>query len=87
MSTKTIPARIIKTCDCCQKEITTANSRQDGGLHIKAAALDFSGAAVADASRKLDLCDACLGHVCTAIDAAIQARAAASIGAKGDANG
>lgn len=71
MSTKTIPAQTIKTCDCCGTTINRNNSRQEGGLTLKAHALDMQGAACADATRNLDLCDSCLYAVGKAIDAAI----------------
>ena len=71
MSTKTIPAKTIMTCDGCGIECTTSNRRKDGGLHIKEDALDYQGHAVADASQKYDLCDKCLTVVVQAIGAAI----------------
>ena len=63
MSTKTIPAQTIKTCDCCQVVIGAQNSRKEGCLTLKANALDMQGAPCADATRKLDLCDSCLYDV------------------------
>lgn len=74
MTTKIIPERRIKICDCCQVEMDGKNSRQDGGLTIKADALDHHGHAVADASRKLDLCDSCLHEVAGCIDGVIAAK-------------
>lgn len=76
MTTKTIPAQTIKVCDCCGVTMGRNNSRQDGGLTIKADALDMYGHAVADASRKLDLCDSCLHLITKAIDAAIATKGA-----------
>ena len=73
MSTKTIPAQTIKTCDCCGIVMNGNNSRQDGALVLKAHALDMQGSPCADATRKLDLCDSCLYDVGKAIDAAIDA--------------
>lgn len=78
MTTKVIPERRIKICDCCQGEMDGKNSRQDGGLTIKADALDHHGHAVADASRMLDLCDGCLHDVTLAVDAVIAAKKARS---------
>ena len=71
MSTTTIPAQTIKTCDCCGVTMTTQNSRQEGQLTLNAHALDMHGHACADATRKLDLCDSCLYKVGKAIDAAL----------------
>lgn len=77
MSTKTIPAQTIKVCDCCGATMDRKNSRQEGELIIKAYALDMHGHAVADAGRKMDLCDSCLHRVTKAIDeAAIAAQKA-----------
>ena len=80
MSTKTIPAQTIKTCDCCGVVMDGGNSRQEGALVLKAHALDMQGAQCADATRKLDLCDPCLYDVGTAIDAVLAARAQAKKG-------
>lgn len=76
MSTKTIPAQTIKTCDACGVVMDGRNSRQDGALTLKAHALDMQGSPCADATRKLDLCDVCLYAVGKAVDTAIAARAA-----------
>lgn len=81
MSTKTIPAQTIKTCDCCSVVMSNGNSRQEGALVLKAHALDMQGAPCADATRKLDLCDSCLYHVGKALDAALVARSQAKEGA------
>ena len=81
MSTKTIPAQTIKTCDCCGVVMDGRNSRQEGALVLKAHALDMQGAPCADATRKLDLCDSCLHDVGNAIDAALAARSLAKEGA------
>lgn len=55
MSTKTIPAQTIKTCDCCSVTMDGQNSRQEGKLTLNANALDMHGHACADATRKFDL--------------------------------
>lgn len=68
MSTKTIPAQTIKTCDCCDTVMNGKTARQEGALILKAHALDMQGHACADATRKLDLCDRCLYKVGKAID-------------------
>ncbi|MGN8062755.1 hypothetical protein ACTJK4_13945 [Ralstonia sp. 22111] len=75
MTTKTIPARTITTCDCCGVEMTGKNSRLDGGIKIKENGLDFQGMAVADASRSFDLCDDCLPKVKRAINDVFEAAA------------
>lgn len=80
MSTKTIPAQTIKTCDCCDVVMDGRNSRQDGTLMLKAHALDMQGSPCADATRKLDLCDSCMWHVGKAVDAALFARSRAKEG-------
>ena len=74
MSTKTIPAQTIKTCDCCGVVMNNGSSRQEGALVLKAHALDMQGSPCADATRKLDLCDSCLYAVGKSIDAAIAAK-------------
>ena len=79
MSTKTIPAQTIKTCDCCGVVMDGRNSRQEGALVLKAHALDMQGARCADATRKLDLCDSCLYDVSKAVDTAMAARAQAKV--------
>ena len=43
MSTKTIPAQIIKTCDRCGVTMDRGNSRQEGRITINAHALDMHG--------------------------------------------
>lgn len=74
MSTKTIPAQTIKTCDCCGVVMNGNNSRQSGALVLRADALDMQGSPCADATRKMDLCDSCLYYVGKAVDSAIAAR-------------
>ena len=74
MSTKTIPAQTIKTCDCCSVTMDGQNSRQEGKLTLHAHALDMHGHACADATRKFDLCDSCLFDGARAMDSATAAR-------------
>lgn len=71
MSTKTIPSQIIKSCDRCGVTMDGKNSRQEGGLVLKAHALDMQGSPCADATRTLDLCDSCLCKVTKALDEAL----------------
>ena len=78
MSTKTIPAQVIKTCDCCTRVITRSNSRQDGKLTLKRDALDMQGAPCADATIVMDLCDSCLDAVAEAIRTTANATRAAT---------
>ena len=80
MSTKTIPAQTVKICDCCQVVMDQRTARQEGGLTLKASALDMQGSPCVDATRKLDLCDSCLYAVGKSIDTAIAAQ-------QGGANG
>ena len=80
MAIKTIPAQTIKTCDCCTAVMDGRTARQEGALTLKAHAIDMQGAACADATRKLDLCDSCLCAVTKAVDAAIAAKRAAAQG-------
>lgn len=68
MSTRTIPAQVIQSCDCCSDVLSPENHREEGILQIRANALDLHGIACADASRSLDLCDACLQRMSRAID-------------------
>lgn len=72
MAIKTIPAQTIKSCDSCGVTMDARNSRQEGGLVLKAHALDMYGSPCADATQKLDLCDSCLYTVTKAVDAAIE---------------
>ena len=76
MSTKTIPAQTIKTCDRCGVSMDSNNSRQEGKLTVNAHALDMHGHACADATRKFDLCDSCLHVVAKAIEVAMRSAAA-----------
>ena len=59
MAVRTIPAQTIKTCDCCGDEVEAHNGRKEAKLMLKQHALDMKGFACADASRSMDLCDAC----------------------------
>lgn len=74
MSTKTIPAQTIKTCDCCGVTMDGQNSRQEGKMTLSANTLHMHDHACADATHKFDLCDSCLFDVSKAIDSAIAAR-------------
>lgn len=74
MSTKTIPAHTIKTCDCCGSVMDSRNSVKEGGLVLKAHALDMQGSPCADATRRLDLCDSCLNDVAKAVDTVIASK-------------
>lgn len=76
MSVTSIPAKTIKNCDCCKVVMDNKTARQEGALTLKAHALDFQGCPVADATRRLDLCDGCLYTVGNAIDAAIASASA-----------
>lgn len=73
MSTKTIPAQIIKKCDCCDKVMDGYTARKEGMLTLQAHALDMQGSPCADATRRLDLCDSCLYKVGGALDETIAA--------------
>lgn len=73
MSTTTIPSKTIKTCDCCGVVMDNSTARKEGGLSLKAHALDMYGHACADASRNIDLCDSCLHLVTQAINSAVAA--------------
>jgi len=64
---KTTPEITIVICDVCGNDDKYSHSHH-GGLIIKRDALDFSGAAVADASVKRDLCNACLLRIEKAIN-------------------
>ena len=75
MTTKTIPAQTIKVCDCCDVIMNRENSRQDGGLILKADVLDMHGHAVASETRKLDLCDSCLHDMEKGIGAVLRSKA------------
>lgn len=76
MSTTTIPAQTIKTCDCCKAVMDAKTARQEGGLVLQAHALDMHNHPCADATRRLDLCDSCLYAVGNAIDGVLLARSA-----------
>lgn len=74
MAVKTIPAQTIKTCDCCGVVIDRGNSRKDASITLRSHALDMQGSPCADATRNLDLCDACAYSVAKAIDDVISAK-------------
>lgn len=71
-----IPARTFINCDrcgqTCGKEPGQVSRAREGAVLIDEAALDYSGAAVASASRKFDFCDRCLSVVIGAIDAVMK---------------
>lgn len=83
MSTKTIPAQTIKICDRCETEMKGLNCVKEGCLTLKMHALDMQGAACADATRKIDLCDSCLYHIAKALDAAMATAQEGGDAAKG----
>ncbi len=73
MSTKTIPAQTIKTCDCCNSVLSySTNHRQSGALHLKRDLLDMQGAPCASGAVSLDLCDDCLPIITEAVNTAAQ---------------
>ena len=74
MAIKTIPARTIKTCDCCGVEIKATNGCKEAKLTLKQHALDMQGSACADATCILDLCDGCAWTVSEAINKAVAAQ-------------
>lgn len=81
MSTQTIPAQTVVTCDCCKVTCTRSlgpgRRVAEGRLTIKQHALDYLGDPAADGSLTLDLCDSCLFKINTAINAvAIEIRRA-----------
>lgn len=66
---RVIPQQTIVTCDCCRKEMTKADYKRNGAITIKQDALDYQGAAVANANiRRDDLCDSCLDQLREAIE-------------------
>lgn len=56
---KTIPEKIIISCDFCKEDRTGKNNNHDAKLILKAHALDYSGSAVANGDYEADLCDSC----------------------------
>lgn len=64
MASKTIPARLIVTCDRCGAETPQAfgrgRRRREGVLLIKSHGLDNLGDPCCKADRSYDLCDDCL---------------------------
>lgn len=75
MAVRTIPAQTIKTCDCCGDEIEAHNGRKEAKLMLKQHALDMQGCAHADASRSMDLCDACAWKMENAVISVISSAA------------
>lgn len=73
MSTKTIPAQVIKTCDCCESVMDHRNARQDAKLTLKFDVLDMQGSACAQGGSTLDLCDSCLHSIREAINTSCRA--------------
>lgn len=74
MGKEKIPEAYRFTCDSCKKEIiqSSGGSRPQywATLKLEQAAYDYQGAAVADGTRELLLCDPCKG---IAWDAAMKA--------------
>jgi hypothetical protein len=67
MTTTVIPARHVKTCDCCGVECTAENSRDEGTLVITKPARDLDGHAIGSADIRMDLCDSCLFLMAAAV--------------------
>ncbi len=75
MTSKTIPARLVITCDRCGVEthqsLGTGRRRRKGVLSIESDGLDALGDPCCNANRSIDLCDDCLFKIETAIEAAM----------------
>lgn len=67
MSTRTIPAQTIVTCDCCKRSGTRRVKSAAIVLHRNA--LDWHGDPVADGTIRFDLCDECESLIAKAINA------------------
>ena len=87
MAVTEIPARKIFTCDGCSDQKDDRLPANWQNWHLKANALDFQGAAVADASRKLLLCSTCASVASKAINEAIAERRKAIHALKDKSNG
>jgi len=77
MAIKDIKQHWIVACDCCGVEKTQAGTYRPSkwvGIKVAQDALDYSGAAVADASVDLMLCAECGSRVVDAINAGFNAR-------------
>lgn len=68
MTTRTIPARVITTCDLCDSVCTRENRRHTGSVNVERAGLDMAGHAVGNDSLHYDVCDICLGLVVFTLD-------------------
>jgi hypothetical protein len=75
MTSKTIPAKLVVTCDRCgietHQSLGRGRRRRKGVLSIKSEGLDQLGDPCCDATRSVDLCDACLYKIEIAIAAAM----------------
>ena len=76
MSIKEIKQHWIIACDCCGVEKTQTGTHRPStwiGIKVDQDALDYSGAAVADASVDLVLCGECGPQVIMAMNASVKA--------------
>lgn len=72
MTTKTVPAYDVTTCDCCGVVMTPENARLKVVLKIKTDPKDWDEGALYP-SRQLDLCNSCYFKIDSAVDAIIEA--------------
>lgn len=70
MAVRKIPAREETICDACGKD--ASHSRVNGKLVLHQNACDWSGCAVADGTRKWDLCDDCTYKLGVAVEKTIE---------------
>lgn len=70
MTTQTIPAKTVTSCDGCGVVCTNDNRRRGGAIHVIRHALDMHGHAVASNDIKRDFCDSCLDTLTKALNEA-----------------
>lgn len=72
MAQKIIPAKTIINCDICNVECDNSNRKVSGVVIVKQHILDYGNVPCANGDVSLDLCDACLVNVGSAINQLIK---------------
>lgn len=80
MSIRVIPEQRLRICDCCDVEMTAANSRSEGSLKLNRTVPARGGQPGSRHELDMDLCDRCL---CVMRQAIHQAKSVRSSTKKG----
>jgi hypothetical protein len=67
MTTTTVPARTVTTCDGCGIECTNKNRSRSGTMTLRADQLDHQGTPIANGGGIYDFCDHCVSLVMAAV--------------------